>query len=401
MIKLSLLKYSIINLYKRKTRSWLTIISVLIGIASITALISFGYGISFYVSDMSNKMGNDKLIVMARGISPIGSSIRFDKTDVDAIKRVNGVEEVMGMYTISAEVEYNNEKKYTYLVGADFKEHRKLIEELTTIEIIAGDALKSDEKSKVVLGYNYQFADKIFSNPIKLGDRITVNGHSLTVAGFYGAVGTPDDDAQIYVTEAASEEVFGATSYDEIFARVSPGENATRIAEDVAKELRAHRNQKKGNEDFFVQTFEQVMATFSTILNVIVAVVILIAAISVLVASVNIMNTTYASILERTKEIGIFKAIGARNSEILTIFMIESGMLSLIGGMVGLTIGFLIAQGAGIIISAAGYGFLKPFFNWQLVSGILLFSLLIGLIAGFLPARNASKLKPVEALRYE
>ncbi len=401
MIKPALIKYSFENIYKRRRRSWLTIVSVLIGIASITALISFGYGISFYVSSMSNKMGNDKLIVMAKGISPIGSSVKFDRSDVDAIERVNGVEEVIGFYAISAEIEYGKEKRYAYLVGGDFKEHRKLIEELTTVEIILGDSLGSNEKSKAVLGYNYQFADKIFSKPLKLGDRIIVNGHPLTISGFYGAVGTPDDDSQIYVTEVAAEEVFGATSYMEIFVRTSPGENATKVAEDVAKELRTHRNQKKGAEDFFVQTFEQVIATFSSILNVIIAVVILIAVISVIVASVNIMNTMYASILERTKEIGIFKAIGARNSEILWIFMTESGILSLTGGIIGIVLGFAIAKIGGSIIASAGYGFFAPYFSWQMVASILLFSFAVGIIAGFLPSYKASKLSPVEALRYE
>lgn len=401
MIKPTLIKYSLENIYKRRRRSWLTIISVLIGIASITALISFGYGISFYVSDLSNKMGNDKLIVMAKSASFTGGSVKFDKSDIDTIKKVNGVEEVMGMYTISAEVEYDKEKRYVYLIGADFKEHRTLIEELTTVKIIAGDSLSSNEKSKAVLGYNYQFANKIFSKPIKLSDKIKVNGNYLTVTGFYDSVGSADDDSHVYITEVAAEEVFGATSYAEIMVRVSPGENATKVAEDTAKELRKHRNQKKGAEDFFVQTFEQVIATFTTILNVIIAVVVLIAVISVIVASVNIMNTMYASILERTKEIGIFKAIGARNSEILWIFMMESGILSLTGGVIGLVLGFAIAKIAGAIIASAGYGFFSPFFSWQMVASILSFSLVVGLIAGFLPSYRGSKLSPVEALRYE
>jgi len=401
MIKPALVKYSFENIYKRRRRSWLTIVSVLIGIASITALISFGYGISFYVSSMSNKMGNDKIIVMAKGMSPMGSSVKFDKFDINTIEGVNGVAEVMGMYAISAEVEYNKEKRYAYLIGGDFKKHRTLLEELTTVEIIVGDPLSSNEKSKAVLGYNYQFADKIFSKPLKLGDKIIVNGHPLTISGFYGAVGTPDDDSQIYVTEVAAEGVFRATSYTEIFVRTSPGENATKVAEDVAKELRKHRNQKKGAEDFFVQTFEQVIATFTSILNVIIAVVILIAVISVIVASVNIMNTMYASILERTKEIGIFKAIGARNSEILWIFMTESGILSLTGGIIGVILGFAIAKIGGSIIASAGYGFFAPYFNWQMVASILLFSFAVGIIAGFLPSHKASKLSPVEALRYE
>lgn len=400
ILKPALIKYSLENIYKRRTRSWLTVLSVLIGIAAITTLISFGYGLSFYVSDLAQKMGTDKLIVMAKGMSPTGEAI-IDKSDIDFIKKVNGVEEVVGMYLISAEVEYNKQKKYAFLSGADMKEHRALMEELMTVKLFSGEQLSGSEKSKAIFGYNYMIPNKIFSKGAKLGEKIKVNGIDLTIAGFYDTIGNPSDDSNIYITDTAAEELFGSKKFTEVFIRASPGENTTQLADDITKSLRTHRNQKKGEEDFFVQTFEQVIATFSTVLNVIVAVVLLIAAISVLVASVNIMNTMYASIIERTKEIGIFKAIGARNSEILLIFVIESGILGLIGGIIGFSIGFALAKTAGIIISYSGYGFLTPFFSWQLVLSILSFSFLIGVAAGILPAYRASKLSPVEALRYE
>jgi putative ABC transport system permease protein len=245
------------------------------------------------------------------------------------------------------------------------------------------------------------FPDKFFTKPLKVGDRIKVNGQYLDIIGFYGEVGSPSDDTQIYITEVAAEELFGIKSYYTIIGRVSLGKNATEVAEDITDALRRHRNQKKGSETFFAQTFEQVIATFTVVLNVIIAVVILIALISVIVAGVNIMNTMYASILERTKEIGIFKAIGARNEEILYIFMIEAGILSLIGGVIGVLLGMAIAKVGGVIIASAGYAAFKPYFSANLIISILLFSFLVGIISGILPAYNASKLKPVEALRYE
>ncbi len=405
MINPMLIKYSLQSIYKRRTRSWLTVVSVLIGIAAVTTLISFGYGLSFYVSDMSQKMGTDKLIIAARGIGPggvsVSSSIKLNKSDVDVVRKTNGVEEVVGMYLISAEVEFNKEKKYAFALGMDFKEHRKVIEELMTVSIISGAALSGDEKSKGIFGYNYMLPEKIFKKAVKLGDKIKINGQYITVAAFYDSIGNPQDDSNIYLTEAAAEELLGAENYNEIFVRASPGENTTQLADDITKELRRHRNQKKGQEDFFVQTFEQVIQTFTAILNIIIIVVILIAGISVLVASVNIMNTMYASILERTKEIGVMKAIGARNSEILMIFITESGILSLIGGIIGVMIGLVISKAAGSIIAAAGYGFFKPFFSLEMVFWILTFSFLVGIFAGFLPSHKASKLSPVEALRYE
>ncbi|MFH1248852.1 MAG: ABC transporter permease [archaeon] len=401
MIKPALFVYSIENLYKRKTRSWLTILSVLIGIASITALMSFGYGISNYVQDMSKQMGNDKLIIMEKGMGGMGDKPAFSKEDLEVIEKANGVGEATGMNVISAEIEFGKQKKYTMLAGVDYKKHKILIEEIMTVEIIAGEDLKGDEKNKAIFGYNYMLADKVFTKALKVGDKITVNGKEISVGGFYGEIGNPADDANIYITEKCAEEVFGSLGYYEIVARVTPGSNATQIAEYVTKDLRNHRNQKEGQEDFFVQTFEQIIATFNTVLGVIIGVVMLIAVISVIVASVNIMNTMYASIIDRTKEIGIFKAIGAKNSEILMIFVTESSVLSIIGGILGVLIGMGIAKVGGIAIASAGYAAFQPYFSLQIISSIMLFSLVIGIAAGLLPSYQASKLKPVDTLRYE
>jgi putative ABC transport system permease protein len=109
----------------------------------------------------------------------------------------------------------------------------------------------------------------------------------------------------------------------------------------------------------------------------------------------------YATILERTKEIGVFKAIGARNGPIRVIFMLESGLLSLVGGVLGVIAGYFISQLAGSVISAAGFSIFTPVFSWWLVVGSISFAFGIGVLAGFLPAYRASRLPPVQALRYE
>jgi putative ABC transport system permease protein len=116
---------------------------------------------------------------------------------------------------------------------------------------------------------------------------------------------------------------------------------------------------------------------------------------------VNITNTMYTAVLERTKEIGIMKAIGARNSYILLIFFVESGVLGLLGGASGVLVGYALAKIGGSILSQVGYSGLQPYFPWWLTTGCLVFSFAIGAGSGFLPALQASKQKPVDALRYE
>ncbi len=403
-MNIALIKYSLESLRKRKLRSFLTILSVLIGITAVTILISFGYGISDYVSEISKKMGDDKLIVQARGFSIAGpimdSNVILDDSDLKKINEVNGVAEATGIYMISAEVEFNKQKIYSYLMGSDYKNYKGLVNEVYTLNLMEGKEL-DDENDKALLGYNYKIKDKVFKQPVKLRDKIKVNGIDIKVAGFYEEVGNPVDDSHLYMAKEAVEKLFNASNYQFILIRSSQSENPTKLAEVIKDKLRKHRNQEEGKEDFFVQTFEQVIATFSSVLDIITLTVILIALISLIVASVNIMNTMYASILERTKEIGVFKAIGAKNNAILFIFVLESGILSLTGGIIGVLLGYSLSNLAGNIISKAGYSVFSPLFTWQLVLGSLIFAFLIGIFAGLFPAYKASKLKPIDALRYE
>ena len=177
--------------------------------------------------------------------------------------------------------------------------------------------------------------------------------------------------------------------------------NPSELAQKIEERLRKHKGQDEGKENFYIQTFADALATFSVITNIINSVLVLIALISVIVAAVNIMNTMYTTILERTKEIGVMKAIGATNKDIIYIFMTESAIIGIIGGIIGSMLGYMAAKTGGQLALNAGFGLLKPIFPFSLVLGCLLFSSLIGLVSGILPSMQASKLKPVDALRYE
>tara|TARA_Y100000310_G_scaffold336884_1_gene422566 strand:- start:8801 stop:10018 length:1218 start_codon:yes stop_codon:yes gene_type:complete len=405
MISKDLLKYSLHALWQRKLRSVLTIISIFIGITAIFTLVSFGQGLSSYVEDIAEQMGTDKLIIQPRGFGfggpPLDSNVRLDKRDSDFVEKVNGVSEATGMYVLSGEIEFEDVKKFAYTFGSDFKEHRKLIDELYTLKIEQGKPLRGKEKTKIVLGNNYLYPDKVFARGMRVGEKVKLNGIKMEVIGFYEKMGNPVDDRNIYMTDKAAEELFEVKDYQFILVRAAPGKNPTQLAETIQEKLRKHRNQRSGQEDFQVQTFEQLLETFTSVLNIINVVLILIALISIFVAAVNIMNTMYTSVLERTKEIGVMKAIGARNSDILFVFVLESGLLGLLGGILGVLAGYSIALYGGKIVLQAGFGILQPIFTWQLIVGCLLFAFVIGLLSGLLPARRASKLNPVDALQYE
>jgi len=403
-MKTELLKYSLQNLWNRKTRSLLTILSILIGITAIFTLVSFGYGIENYVDTLAKEAGIDKLFVQAKGMGAPGTDSNFyiSEDDLEFIQKTKGVAKATGMYVKVIEAEYKGERIYTFAMGADPKEN-DFVQESFGIDMIEGRELKTGELSKVGLGYNFLFEDKIFKRRVELNDKIYLNGVPFDVTGFASEIGNPADDANIYLTKEGFETLYPDTvgKYAFVMASSEPGVDTQELAERLSEKLRKHKGLEEGEEDFYIQTFEDAISTFTSIIGVINGVLFLIAMISVIVAAVNIMNTMYTSVLERTNEIGIMKAIGARNKDIGTIFVLESGILGLIGGILGIILGFIFSSIGGATAAAYGYSLLKPAYPLSLILRSLFFSIFIGAVSGLLPAIQASKLKPVDALRYE
>ncbi|MDA3836365.1 MAG: ABC transporter permease [Nanoarchaeota archaeon] len=401
MISQDSIMYSLRNLAHRKGRSFLTVFSILVGIATIFIFISYGYGLFTYTDDLTTGSSADKLLIMSKGGGPPGSDtgIILNDDDVKAIEKAAGVIEATPMYYSPVEIERRNEIYYASIISYD--PTNNLMMEMFNIGPEKGRLLRSGDDKKVVLGYNYLLDDKIFTKGLEVNDVIDVNGIQLKVIGFFEAVGNPADDSQLYVTNDYYEEMFpNKTSYFEIIARADKTDIA-KAQSNVERSLRNSRDLEEGKEDFFVQTFEDMLESFSAALNIIIAFVILIALISVLVSAVNTANTMITSVLERYKEIGVLKSIGARNTEILNIFLFESSFLGFVAGVLGVGLGYVGTEVADKILTAAGYGFLSPHYSVALFVGCILFAVLTGAISGVIPAIRASKINTVDALRYE
>jgi len=290
MIGKESVKYSLKNLNQRKSRSMLTIFSIFIGITTIFIFVSFGYGLYDYVNSFATGSSADKIIIQAKGIGIPGLDDAFKLTDDDlkAVEKTPGVYEVTGAYIKVAKVSYRDEQKFVFLSAYDPK--KPLILDISDIEIINGRNLKPGDKNKAVLGYNYQIPDKIFSKPIKVNDKIEINDEKIRVVGFFNAVGNPQDDSNIYITNDYIDELYKENnSYGWIIARVDTT-NIDRVVENIEKNLRKERNLKEGEEDFFVQSFDDLLGAYSDALNLVVAFVILIALISVLVSTINTID---------------------------------------------------------------------------------------------------------------
>lgn len=401
MISQESIQYSLKNLKHKKTRSFLTILSIFIGIATIFIFISFGLGLYHYIEDISSNSSANKVLIQAKGIGLPGldSSFQLTDDDLEAVKKTAGVKDASGVYFDVAEITQDNIKKYTFVISYD--PAKPLMMDTFNINIEKGRDLRPREKNKIVVGYNYQIPKKIFPKPYSINDKLELNGKKIRIVGFYEEIGSPRDDAQIYVTNEYFKELYpNTTSYSYIVASVET-KKIEKVIEEIEKNLRRERDLKKGKEDFFVQSYKDLIETYSSALDIVIGFIILIALISIVVSTINTSNTMITSVLERVKEIGIMKAIGARNSDIFKIFLFESGFLGFVAGIIGVILGWGTSLLGAKILDNLGWGFLSPYFPWELFIGLILFATITGAISGMLPAIKASKINPVDALKYE
>lgn len=389
---------------RRKLRSFLTLVGIFIGIAAIISLITLGQGLENAISNQFSQLGKDKLFILPKGgFWGMGASVQLTEDDLDTIKQASGIKVGAGLGFSYGRYEFNELVQYNFVHGVPLdSEELKLIGEAQNWKIIQGRMLESGDKYKIVLGNEYTKSD-LFETRVELGDKIKVQDQDFKVVGFLEKIGSPPDDKAGIIPQEVHQDIFSTgKKYGFIIAQVQSGEDPAQIAEEIKKELRKEHNLDVGEEDFSIETPENLMATFSTILDIVQIVLIGITAISLLVGGIGIMNTMYTAVLQRTKEIGLMKAVGARNSQIMLLFLIESGLYGLVGGLLGVIAGISLAKIAERVLQEfLGPAFMSIEINWLLVLGALLFSFLVGILSGLAPARKASRLNPVESLRYE
>lgn len=398
--------FSYESIKKRRLRSYLTMIGIFIGIAAVVSLISLGQGLQVAVQEQFQQAGSDKIFVTpGSGLGPPGSSAqKLTEHDKRIVERSRGVEGVSPLIIKFANVNFNDRTKFLPIHSISLEQEEfKIFEEAQNLKALKGRLIKQGDKNKVIVGYTHGTSDGTFGKRIDIRDKIFVEGEEFEVVGIADTTGSPPDDGSLYIPIETAQDIFGLKEeYDFIFVRVEHGADINAVAEAIKENMRQDRGVDEGEENFQVETLANLLETFGNIFNIVQAVIIGIAAISLLVGGIGIMNTMYMSVLERTKEIGVMKAIGAKNSDVMKIFLIESGFYGLMGGTIGILIGAGIAKLTEIIAGRyLGTGLLRAEITATLVGSVLVFAFLIGLFSGIAPAYRASKLNPVDALRYE
>ncbi|MFC1741777.1 ABC transporter permease [Nanoarchaeota archaeon] len=398
-------KIAFSNLTRRKLRSWLTVIGIFIGIMAVVGLTSLSQGMQNAVLSEFKKLGADRIIITPGGANfgPVSSFItptEFTEDDYDVIRKIRGIEMTARVYSETAYLTHKKETKQQLVWGFPTdSESIAFYKTQSQFDIGEGRLLRSSDRYKAMIGW--EIANDFFDDDIKVGNSILINGQSFEVVGIHektGGLASSDDVIRIPLDTA--RELFGEDEkINAMFIKVREGFDVDTVAETAKRKLRKFRDVKEGEEDFNIQTSAQIIAAFEAILGVIQAVLVGLALISLLVGGIGIMNTMYTSVVERTRDIGIMKSVGARNSTIMWIFLFESGLLGAVGGALGVVLGLLISKGAEIAAVQYGIDSLQAYMGWPIIAGGLAFAFIVGAAAGTFPAIQASKMSPVDALR--
>ncbi|MFA5173844.1 MAG: ABC transporter permease [Candidatus Pacearchaeota archaeon] len=398
------LKLGVNNLRRRRLRSWLTMLGIIIGVAAVISLISLGNGLKAAVNSQFGIASTEIISVQAGGLNnygPPGSGAVKPLTmdDLEAIENLNTVERAVRRNIRSGKLEFNDITIYGY--GASIPDgDAEFIYEQTELEPEVGRLLKDGDRGKVALGYNF-YDDKVGLNKkVVPGNKVIVQGQEFEVVGITKKKGSFILDNVVYINDEDMKDLFDyGDEVDLIAVQVKDKSLVEKAKEDIEKLMRERRDVKEGEEDFSVSTPEASLESVNKILTGVQVFIVIIALISIFVGAIGIVNTMTTSVLERKTEIGTMKAIGAKNSQIFLIFLIESGLIGLIGGAIGILLGI----GMGYAGTNALNNFLgattKPSIDFMLIGLSLAGSFIVGAASGIAPALRAANQNPVDALR--
>ncbi len=395
------IRFSVRNLRHRPKRSWLTILGILIGVAAVIALVSLGQGMQRSITQEFEAFGYNVVMIAGHGEHRLGMGALLGahtfRLDLTPLKKIPGVEAIGGVLIKTPYVSAGRREGYLLTWGMA-PELMQAFGNYYKPEL--GRALKPGETQTAVLG-------SIVAKDLGLsvGDKFVIETLEFEVVGILEKRADPDVNYAIMVPIATLQELVGERERLSLVLIRTAQQHAGHAGHDaasVAKEVRRVVKELRGKDDLNVHTTGEMLDLMQNLVGILQAALGGIAAISLLVGGVGVMNTMYTAVLERTREIGVMKAVGARRRHILTLFLLESGFMGLVGGLLGALVGLGIAVGIKLLAPIFMPGTtLEVGFSPGLMLGVLGFSFVLGALSGFLPARAAAKLPPVEALRYE
>ncbi|MCX8158359.1 MAG: ABC transporter permease [Candidatus Diapherotrites archaeon] len=383
------------NIRRQRIIGYLTLLGIIIGIASVVGLISIMQGFNLSVEERFETMGSTTIVVMPGSSFADSFFAKLEEDDAKVLESIRGVDYATPLYFTTKTILFDNEKKSLLLIGID-PEKQENFGRVGLLGLAEGRKLNSNERGGILIGST--LAKDVFKKDIKIKQNLYLNGHSLTVVGIIKpqglSYGSFFDSSVIINYKYLKEIINEPLTPFRIFVKVFDKDEVERVKNEIEEVLK----KKHGKKDFSVLSQQQIRERATSVLAVINIVLIGIAAISLVVGGLGIMNTMFMAITERTKEIGIMKSVGAKNSFILFLFLTESSMIGFIGGVIGVILGFSFSFVVHNLAKLIGLN-LEYYVSIELILGALVFSILVGALSGLLPSLRASRLDPIEALR--
>jgi putative ABC transport system permease protein len=399
---LELFKTALQSSLLNKWRTFLTTLGIVIGVYSVVILVSLGEGARVYFAELFSGMGSNLLIVLpgkkdTKGGAPhpiINTVRKLSISDMEFLKkRGRTFEAVNGLIMGGGNVKYSNRQRDLMIIGTN-----ETFSYIHNMPVESGQFISSEDitsrKKVVVIGHTV--LKELFQNENPLGKQLSVAGGRFTVIGVMQSKGQSlgiDLDDIVYIPLTVAMDIFNQEGLTRITVKSSSATNVDATIEEITDLLKKAHG---GNEDFTIISQKDMLSTFDKIAATMQLVILGIASISLLVGGIGIMNIMLVTVKEKTREIGIRIAVGARRIDILIQFLIESVTISLIGGIVGLLLG---------VITILIFNSLVPDFKVQFTPWIFMlsfgFSVGVGIIFGVFPARRAANMNPIDALRYE
>ncbi len=387
---------------RNKVRTALTSLGILIGVASVVLLTALGVGLKTYIQKQFESLGTNLIIIFPgkvigdngqfRQSESTGLGQTFDERDLRALERIKLLGEVAPVFTRTANASFGTKTK----VGDIFATTGNIFP-LRNLNAVAGKVFTSGDVSKrskiVVIGHTV--AEGLFSSPSQaIGKNIKIDSQSYRIVGVLeskggGGLGGPDFDSYMYLPYTAGTSFNPEKIFQYFYIKVDKEsdipEAKNKIDESFLKRYE--------DDDFSVVEQKEILNAVTSIFGVLNNILVMIGAISLIVGGIGIMNIMYVSVVERTKEIGIRRAIGATKRDILLQFLVESVLLSLLGGLGGILISYAL--------TLAIYKYFPAQITMSSVATAFGVSSFVGIVFGVFPARKAANLSPIEAIRYE